>query len=86
MARYDVDEVTGLAEVAFAVRDEWQGRGVGTALFQPAARVRPSPRRARLHGGRARDQRPDASIFSSSGLAIKRQLDAGVCHLEITFN
>ena len=34
MARYDVDPATRLADVAFVVRDDWQGRGVGTALMR----------------------------------------------------
>ncbi len=33
IARYDADPATGLAEVALVVRDEWQGRGIGSALF-----------------------------------------------------
>ncbi|HTY47606.1 MAG TPA: GNAT family N-acetyltransferase [Methanomassiliicoccales archaeon] len=34
MSSYDLDPVTGLAEVSFAVRDDWQNLGVGTQLFR----------------------------------------------------
>ncbi|MBX7117235.1 MAG: GNAT family N-acetyltransferase [Myxococcaceae bacterium] len=34
IARYDVDPGTGLADLAFLVRDDWQHRGVGTALMR----------------------------------------------------
>ncbi len=33
VARYDLDRRTNLAEVAFVVRDDWQGRGIGTNLM-----------------------------------------------------
>ena len=33
VARYDLDGRTNLAEAAFVVRDEWQGKGLGTLLF-----------------------------------------------------
>ncbi|HVZ31931.1 MAG TPA: GNAT family N-acetyltransferase, partial [Polyangiaceae bacterium] len=34
MARYDIDPGTGLAEIAFVVRDDWQRRGLGTCLMR----------------------------------------------------
>jgi len=33
MARYDVDPATDLADIALVVRDNWQGRGIATALM-----------------------------------------------------
>ena len=33
VARYDLDRRTNMAEVAFVVRDDWQGKGLGTQLF-----------------------------------------------------
>lgn len=44
VARYDRDPTSASAEVAFVVADEWQGRGVGTALYELLAA------RAREHG------------------------------------
>lgn len=38
-ARYYVDKSTGLAEYAIAVKDDWQNRGVGIALFEHLIRV-----------------------------------------------
>lgn len=34
IGRYYLDEKTNLAEIAFVVRDEWQNKGIGTALFR----------------------------------------------------
>lgn len=39
MSRYDVVPATGLAEVAFVVRDDWPGRGVGTRLLQRISEI-----------------------------------------------
>ncbi len=34
IGRYYLDETSNMAEIAFIVRDEWQGNGIGTALFK----------------------------------------------------
>jgi GNAT superfamily N-acetyltransferase len=39
VARYERDPATNLAECAFAVQDQWQGRGLGTFLLQYLIRV-----------------------------------------------
>lgn len=39
MSRYDVDPATRLAEIAFVVRDNWQGRGVGTLLMKRMSEI-----------------------------------------------
>ncbi len=38
-ARYYVDKATGLAEYAIAVKDDWQNRGVGVAMFEHLIRI-----------------------------------------------
>jgi len=39
VARYERDPATNLAECAFVVQDEWQGRGLGTFLLQHLIRI-----------------------------------------------
>jgi acyl-CoA hydrolase/GNAT superfamily N-acetyltransferase len=39
VARYIVDTATGFAEFAIVVADEWQNKGIGTALFEYMIRV-----------------------------------------------
>jgi len=34
IGRYYLDEKTNMAEIAFVVRDEWQNKGIGTALYK----------------------------------------------------
>jgi acyl-CoA hydrolase/GNAT superfamily N-acetyltransferase len=85
MARYDCDPATGYADVAFVVRDAWQGRGIGTALFRRLARV------ARERGvvGFTADVLVTngymLAVFKASGFHVQSRLEAGVCHVEIRF-
>jgi RimJ/RimL family protein N-acetyltransferase len=39
VARYAVDPATGAAEVAFVVREDWQGQGLGRHLFRELIRI-----------------------------------------------
>jgi len=85
MARYDVDPATQLGEIAFAVRDDWQGRGIGTVLFR---RMMAIGRARGLHGFVAdvlAQNRSMLAIFHKSGLAVTSKVSEGVCHLTMTF-
>ena len=71
----------GRAEVAFAVLDEHQGRGIGTLLLKHLARI------ARHNGIREfqadvlSDNRQMLEIFAESGFPIRRTINSGVVHL-----
>jgi len=39
IGRYYLDEKSNMAEVAFVVRDDWQNRGIGTALLRYLAQI-----------------------------------------------
>ena len=69
MARYDVDPATRLAEIAFVVRDNWQGRGVGTLLMKRMSEIA----RARGLSGFSADvlarNKAMLMVFQRSGLA-----------------
>ncbi len=89
VGRYDLlapSETEGerVAEVAFLVEDEFQGRGVGTLLLQQLAVY------ARIQGIVAfrafvlSDNRSMLKVFRSSGYAVRRRdLSAGVYELEL---
>ncbi|MDI3285616.1 bifunctional acetyl-CoA hydrolase/transferase family protein/GNAT family N-acetyltransferase [Polyangium sp. 15x6] len=85
LARYDVAPATRRADIAFVVRDEWQGRGVGTLLMRRMAEVA----RARGVTGFFADvlvsNKPMMAIFYKSGLPVKASLREGVYHVEIDF-
>lgn len=85
VARYDVDPATNLADIAFVVRDEWQGRGIATLLMQRMCEI--ASRRG-LRGFTAdvlADNRPMLSVFQRSGLAIRSKREGNTVHLVLEF-
>ena len=84
IARYDLDPATALAEVALVVRDEWQGHGIGSALFARLIGL------ARAQGVRGFTAQILASngrmlrLFRASGLPLVDCFECGV-H-ELTMN
>src|SRR5690606_12858504 len=73
MSRYDVDPATRLAEIAFVVRDDWQGRGVGTLLMKRMSEIA----RARGLAGFSADvlarNKAMLMVFQRSGLEVISQ-------------
>ena len=67
------------------VRDDWQGRGLGT---RPDARMAEIAR-ARGVAGLSADvlatNKPMLAVFHASGLHVSSRLEAGVYHLEARF-
>jgi acyl-CoA synthetase (NDP forming)/GNAT superfamily N-acetyltransferase len=79
VGRY-MSTAAGRAEVAFAVADEHQGRGVGTVLLEHLASI------ARANGIREfeadvlGENNQMLSVFRKSGFVVQRSIDAGVIH------
>jgi acetyl coenzyme A synthetase (ADP forming)-like protein len=79
-----VTEAPERAEVAFAIADALQGRGVGTRLLERLAEV------ARDHGIRTFDayvlgeNRRMMDVFLDSGYEVSRRLDGGVFHVALS--
>ena len=71
------------AEVAFAVADDWRGRGVGTRMLECLAEI------GRRSGIRTFDayvlgeNRRMMDVFLESGFAVSRRLDHGVFHVAL---
>lgn len=84
-ARYDVNPATGLADVAFVVRDDWQGRGVGTALMRRLAVVARARGLAGFEADVLSRNQAMLSIFHASGLHVTGRLESGVYHLAMRF-
>jgi acyl-CoA hydrolase/GNAT superfamily N-acetyltransferase len=84
IARYDAEPATCLAEVALVVRDDWQGRGVGTALFGRLIGL------ARAQGVRGFTAQVLATngrmlkLFRASGLPIVDRFECGVHELTMS--
>ncbi len=85
ICRYDVDPATGLADIAFVVKDEWQGKGIGTALMRRTAEIA----KARGVRGFAADVLPNnrdmLGVFHRSGMTVLSELDRGVYRVVLTF-
>jgi acyl-CoA hydrolase/RimJ/RimL family protein N-acetyltransferase len=85
LARYDVDPATGLGDIAFVVRDDWQQRGVGTLLMRRMVEIAKARGLAGfqadvLHGNKAM-----LAVFQRSGLAFEGALEEGLYHLVARF-
>jgi GNAT superfamily N-acetyltransferase len=87
VVRYDVVPATQLADVAFVVRDDWQGKGVGTALMK---RIREAAQARGLPGFQADvlvTNKPMLDVFHESGLSltVKARMEGNTYHLELLF-
>ncbi len=69
------------AEVAFAVLDEHQGRGIGTVLLDHLGRVARAAGITEFQADVLGDNNRMLEVFAKSGFRVKRSTDAGVVHL-----
>lgn len=85
MARYDMDPATRFGDVAFAVRDNWQRRGIGGVLMR---RMLLAARANGLRGFSAdvlAGNRGMLMVFQQSGLTVQSRFDGASYHLEMPF-
>ncbi len=81
IARYVVG-AEDVAEVAYAVVDDWQGRGVGRRLIVELGRLADSHGIARLRGVVDAGNRPALGLLDHIGNAVRREYEGG--SLEVT--
>jgi GNAT superfamily N-acetyltransferase len=85
IAHYSKNRRTNYADAAFLVRDDWQGKGIGTKLMKGLADV------ARAHGiaGFTADVLAEnhgmLRVFHRCGYAVESELEEGVYHLKVPF-
>ena len=85
MGQYFIEESTHMAEVAFVVRDDYQGQGVGVELLSYMTYL---AKRDGLHGFTAEvlmDNKPMLSLFEKMGFAIEKRMEAGMYELKMSF-
>lgn len=85
IGQYNIDRETHMAEVAFAVRDDQQQKGIGSELLAYLTYI---AKRQGLLGFTADvlgDNRPMLTLFHQAGFDIKEKIMAGVYHLTMTF-
>ena len=85
LARYDVNPATRLGDIAFVVRDELQGRGVGTRLMQQMVAIARARGIAGLEADVLATNGPMMTVFERSGLGFRGAMEDGVMHLEARF-
>lgn len=85
MGQYYVDEVTHTADVAFAVRDDYQGKGIGTELLSYLTYL---AKKQGLLGFTAEvlmDNKPMLHLFEKAGFNIEKSSVEGVYELKMLF-
>lgn len=71
VAQYFADPATRSAEVAFMVHDDWQGKGLGTALFEHIMWIAGERRIASLHAECFVSNRAMVRVFHKPGLPVE---------------
>ena len=74
------------AEVAFAIADALQGRGVGTRMLEVLAGIAREQRIATFDAFVLSDNRQMMQVFLDSGFEAQRQLEGGVFHVVLALN
>lgn len=85
VGQYAMDEVTHTAEVGFAVRDDFQNRGIGSELLSYLTLL---ARRQGLLGFFAEvlvENRAMLHLFDKTGFSIEKRREEGVYELKIVF-
>jgi acyl-CoA synthetase (NDP forming)/RimJ/RimL family protein N-acetyltransferase len=83
VAGYDRLNEPGVAEVAFAVADDMQGRGLATRMLEQLAEVGAERGVRRFDAEVVADNRAMLHVFSSAGFDIRRETSWGEAHLEL---
>jgi len=69
------------AEVAFAVLDEYQGRGIGTLLLEHLAPIAHANGITEFEADVLGENNQMLEVFAKSGFKVKRSLESGVFHV-----
>jgi RimJ/RimL family protein N-acetyltransferase len=86
VGRYALDHAANMAEVAFLVRDDFQGKGIGTFLLHHLMNVAQSQGIAGFTAEILADNRAMIHVLHKSGCEMKTSLAEGIYHLEFRFN
>ena len=80
--RYIVSQ-TGRAELAFAVVDQYQGQGIGSALMRHLAAIARGAGLRELIADVLPDNRPMLKVFEKCGFRVSTKHDAGIVHVTL---
>jgi len=81
VGRYICENDPHRAEVAFAILDEFQGRGIGTLLLEHLRRIAEANGVTEFEADVLGENRQMLEVFAHMGFESQRSLDSGVVHL-----
>jgi acyl-CoA hydrolase/GNAT superfamily N-acetyltransferase len=82
---YYLNQKTNRAEVAFIVRDDWQGRGIGTFIMNHLTSIAKRNGIAGFTAEVLTGNKPMQALINGSNLNVRRSLDDRVFHYELDF-
>lgn len=85
LGRYELDRATGMAEITFTVGEAFQGRGVGTWLFQRLIRVARDRGIRGFTGTVLAGNARMLGIFHKSGQPVESRLEDGKYRVVVRF-
>ena len=85
IAHYSKDPRTNLADAAFLVRDDWQGKGIGTGLMNALVDAARSRGVAGFSADVLAANHGMMRVFHRCGYHVESALEEGVYHLTIPF-
>ncbi len=85
VGRYFLDKKTNRAEVAFVVRDEWQGRGIGKLLFEALVVIAKQNGIVGFTAEVLRENRKMQAVLNCCGLTVTSHLEDDVYSFNMDF-
>jgi RimJ/RimL family protein N-acetyltransferase len=85
IGQYSVDDVTHTADIAFAVRDNYQGQGIGTELLNYLTVLAKKQGLLGFTADVLFDNISMLRVFDKMGFDIKKTIDSGTYHLTMMF-
>jgi acyl-CoA hydrolase/GNAT superfamily N-acetyltransferase len=82
---YYLNPKTNRAEVAFIVRDDWQGRGIGTFIMRHLASIAKRNGIAGFTAEVLTGNKPMQAVIDHSNMKVRRSHGDGVFHYELDF-
>jgi acyl-CoA hydrolase/GNAT superfamily N-acetyltransferase len=86
MAQYTIDENTHTAEVAFVVRDDHQGRGIGAELLSSITLLAKKSGLLGFTASVLMENVPMLQLFEKMGFIIEKRAEAGMYELKMSFS
>ena len=85
VGRYAVEPESNMAEVALLVQDDWQGKGIGTWLFQYLIQIARSRKIAGFKAHVLAENKIPLHMAHKTGYTVETTLENGIFHVSFKF-